>query len=160
MAFRLSDKVLSCCLWVPGLSRSIRIPLTRRRTCATCASFCMCSLRARGGSLLVLIWSLRRHSSDPQVWRSISRGGAGLIAILLVLGVVGVLAFGVAFELFHELLFPGGNWSFPPTSLLIQLYPIDFWQLSAAAFGRSASWVGCLLFVHRAAQGAPPFRRG
>lgn len=60
---------------------------------------------------------------------------------MLVIGVLGgfaLLAFGVAFELFHRVLFPGGNWAFPADSLLIRLYPYEFWQLSATAFGALA----------------------
>ncbi len=89
-------------------------------------------------ALVLVAWSLARHSSDPHTWRSMSRGGVALAIVVTVLGIFGAVAFGVAFELFHELLFPGGNWSFPPTSLLIRLYPIDFWQLSAGAFGALA----------------------
>jgi hypothetical protein len=37
--------------------------------------------------------------------------------------------------MFHRILFPGGNFSFPADSLLIQLYPYAFWQLSAGALG-------------------------
>lgn len=92
-------------------------------------------LAAATAALVLIVWSIRRRSSDPATWQALSRGGAALVAIVLVLGVFGALAFGVAFELFHELLFPGGNFAFPEDSLLIQLYPIDFWQLSAAAFG-------------------------
>ena len=61
------------------------------------------------------------------------------------LGVVGALAFGALFTLFHELAFPAGNWAFDPaTQRLVQLYPLGFWQVAA---GRS----GLLVVVHRRA---------
>jgi uncharacterized protein DUF1461 len=132
MAFQLSDRTVAELLLGPGTfadygrdeaahMRDVRLVL-------------YLFLAAAGASVALIVWSLRRHS-DPDTWRAIARGGAALVAILVILGVFGALAFGVAFELFHELLFPGGNFAFPPTSRLIQLYPIAFWQLSAAAFG-------------------------
>jgi hypothetical protein len=80
-------------------------------------------------------WALARRGGDPRTWRAIARGGAGFAVLLVALGVIAAVAFGAAFELFHRLLFPGGNWSFPATSWLIKTYPYGFWQLSAAAFG-------------------------
>jgi uncharacterized membrane protein len=64
--------------------------------------------------------------------------------MLAVLGVVAAVAFGLAFEVFHRLLFPGGNWAFPADSNLIRLYPIAFWQLSVAALGLLAGGAGAL----------------
>ncbi len=82
-----------------------------------------------------LAWRIRRASSDPGTWRSIARGGAALAVGLVVVGVLTALFFDLAFELFHRIFFPGGNWAFAPDSLLIKLYPYAFWQLSAGAFG-------------------------
>lgn len=102
------------------------------------------------GSAGLLAWSSRRHSSDPRIWRSISRGGAALAVTLVALGAFAALAFGIAFELFHRILFPGGNWAFSEDSLLIRLYPYGFWQLSAAAFGVLGILVGLIAwFVAR-----------
>jgi integral membrane protein (TIGR01906 family) len=69
-------------------------------------------------------------------WSAIAAGGAVLAVGLVALGVFAAVAFGAAFELFHRLFFPGGNWSFDPAhSNLVSLYPLGFWQLSAAALG-------------------------
>jgi hypothetical protein len=83
----------------------------------------------------LISWRIVRHGHQARTWRSISRGGLALVIALPVLGVFAFLAFDVAFELFHRILFPGGNFSFPADSLLIQLYPYAFWQLSAGALG-------------------------
>jgi len=83
----------------------------------------------------LVISALRRGRTDASHWTAVARGAVLLVAALVVLAVVGVLAFGVAFELFHRLLFPGGNWAFPADSNLIRLYPYAFWQLSAGALG-------------------------
>lgn len=90
---------------------------------------------ALASGALLLITALRSWR-DPTAWQAIARGGAGLAVVLVVVGVFALVAFNVAFELFHRLLFPGGNWAFDPASQrLVQLYPLVFWQLTAAALG-------------------------
>jgi hypothetical protein len=80
--------------------------------------------------------ALARASSRPVAWRAVARGGLGLAIGLVAVGAFAALAFSVAFELFHRLLFPGGNWAFDPAQAnLVRLYPLGFWQLSAAAYG-------------------------
>lgn len=86
-------------------------------------------------SLAFVIWSIRRSSDNPQTWRAIARGGSGIVASLILVGAIAAVGFEAAFELFHRIFFPGGNWSFSQSSLLIQLFPIAFWELSAAALG-------------------------
>jgi uncharacterized membrane protein len=64
-------------------------------------------------------------------------------ATVIVLAVVSLVAFGALFTLFHQLFFPGGNWSFDPaTQHLVQLYPFAFWQVAAAAFGALVAMLG------------------
>lgn len=101
---------------------------------------------AAGSGLLVFV-TVARAARDARLWRAVSAGGAVLIGAVAVLGVVGVLAFGPAFELFHRLLFPGGNWAFPVDSNLIRLYPYAFWQLSAAAMGALAIAGGAAVWL-------------
>jgi len=86
-------------------------------------------------SVGLISWQIARHPRDPLVWRSISRGGIALVVALVVLGVFALVAFDTVFTLFHEIFFPGGNWAFSPNSLLIQLYPYAFWELSSGALG-------------------------
>jgi len=96
------------------------------------------------GVLLVAAWQGRR---DAALWRSVSAAGATLAVVTLALGALAAVAFSFAFELFHRLLFPGGNWAFDPGSQrLVQLYPLAFWQLAAGALavlllaGGMATW--------------------
>ena len=86
-------------------------------------------------SLVFLMATVMRRGRDARVWRGIARGGKALVVATIVLGIVGVLAFGAAFTLFHQIFFPGGNWEFPPDSALIRLYPYAFWQLTSVALG-------------------------
>jgi len=86
-------------------------------------------------SVALIGWRVARHGGEARTWRSISRGGLALAVILAVVGPLALLFFDSAFELFHRIFFPGGNFSFPADSLLIQLYPFVFWELSAGALG-------------------------
>ncbi|HEY8135138.1 MAG TPA: DUF1461 domain-containing protein [Candidatus Limnocylindrales bacterium] len=86
-------------------------------------------------SLAFVIAALAHRPHDARRWRAVARGGAGLAIGAVVVGVVGYLVFDAAFELFHRVLFPGGNWEFPADSNMIRLYPYAFWQLTAAALG-------------------------
>lgn len=86
-------------------------------------------------SLIFVIAALVHRPQDARRWRSVARGGAGLAIGTVVVGVVGFLAFDAAFELFHRVFFPGGNWEFPADSNMIRLYPYAFWQLTAGALG-------------------------
>jgi uncharacterized membrane protein len=88
-----------------------------------------------------------RRSGDRRraSWRAVSRGGAAAAIGAIVVGVVGTIAFGSLFTLFHEIAFPGGNWAFDPTTQrLVQLYPLAFWQIAAAAFGLLVVVLGSL----------------
>jgi integral membrane protein (TIGR01906 family) len=77
-----------------------------------------------------------RRRADAAILKGISRGGAWLVIGTLVVGVFAAVAFDQAFELFHEIFFPGGNFSFDPTTeRLVQLYPFAFWQYTSAALG-------------------------
>lgn len=86
-------------------------------------------------SLLIVAWRVWRDGRSPETWRAVARGGLLLAGIVVVVGLFAALAFSVAFELFHRIVFPGGNWAFSGDSLLIRLYPYEFWQLTAGALG-------------------------
>lgn len=90
-------------------------------------------LGVAGASLAIMVWALGR--GRVSTWQALARGGLLLVGVTVVIGAFAVLAFGVAFELFHRIFFPGGNWAFAEDSLLIRLYPYEFWQLTAAALG-------------------------
>lgn len=93
-------------------------------------------------SLGLVVWSLRSRGA----WRAVSRGAIALIVAVIVIGVIGFFAFEPAFELFHEIFFPGGNWAFDPyTSHLVQLYPYVFWEAVSASLGGIA--IGISLIV-------------
>lgn len=76
-----------------------------------------------------------RRKLDRPFMRSVGRGGSALAIGSVVVGAVALVAFDAVFELFHRLLFPGGNFSFDSSQRLVQLYPYAFWQLTGAALG-------------------------
>ena len=97
-------------------------------------------------SALFVAAALLRQPRDVRRWRAVSRGGSALVVAMIVLGVFAVVAFDAAFELFHRVFFPGGNWEFPADSNLIRLYPYAFWQLTSGALGVLATVGGGLVW--------------
>ena len=63
--------------------------------------------------------------------------GASVLGVAVVAGgIVAAVAFDRAFEVFHELFFPGGSYTFDPaTERLVQLFPIAFWEETTIAVG-------------------------
>jgi integral membrane protein (TIGR01906 family) len=100
-------------------------------------------LAVAGICALTLVLALVRASDRKSMWQAVARGGAILSVGVIALGLVGVTAFGPAFDLFHRILFPGGNWAFDPTtSRLVQLYPLGFWMAATAVLGVLSFTVG------------------
>jgi len=98
-------------------------------------------------SAVALVAAFAAGRREAWTWRAASRG-AGVLAIVLgVIGLFATVAFDQAFTLFHEVFFPGGNWSFDPrTERLVQLYPIPFWELTATVLVASAVTLGALVW--------------
>ena len=91
-----------------------------------------------GGIALIGLGAAYARWRDRRVaiWTVIRRAGLTTAAVVVVLGFISVVAFDALFTLFHQLFFPGGNWSFDPTTQrLVQLYPFEFWQLTATVLG-------------------------
>jgi integral membrane protein (TIGR01906 family) len=86
--------------------------------------------------VLVLTRRLAPAAARRDWWRAIRDGALGLVAIVAVLGVVATVAFDQAFEIFHELFFPAGSFSFDPaTDRLVQLFPDQFWSETTLVLG-------------------------
>jgi integral membrane protein (TIGR01906 family) len=89
-------------------------------------------------SAVFVIVSLVRGARDAARWRAVARGALWLIPAIVLLGVFAFFAFEPLFTLFHEIFFPGGNWSFPADSHMILTYPELFWELCSFALGTLA----------------------
>jgi integral membrane protein (TIGR01906 family) len=96
------------------------------------------SLIAGGVSIVVVAAAIGRVTGAGRaaLWRSVSRAGLVTAIVVIGLGVLSSVAFESLFDLFHQVFFPAGTYSFDPaTQRLVQLYPFRFWQIAAAAFG-------------------------
>ena len=84
-------------------------------------------------------WRDRRAA----IWTVVRRAGLTASLVVVVLGFVSLVAFDSLFTLFHQVFFPGGNWSFDPsTQRLVQLYPFRFWQIASAVLGTLIFLIG------------------
>ena len=61
-------------------------------------------------------------------------GAYGLLLFLAFCSGIALRGFGNFWEKFHLVLFPQGNWQFPPTSNLIQLYPESYFLAASLLF--------------------------
>jgi integral membrane protein (TIGR01906 family) len=99
-----------------------------------------------GGFAVVAIISLvvvvagyagaKRLGHPERAWRAVRLGARGLAVGVVVAGVVALVAFDTAFEIFHRLLFASGSYTFDEgTERLVQLFPFRFWSETTMAVG-------------------------
>ena len=95
-----------------------------------------------------IIAARRRGQARAASWRAVRTGAVGLIAFLGAAGIVSLIAFDTLFEVFHQLFFAGGSYTFDPaTERLVQLFPFAFWQESAIALAVVAIAVAIVVAV-------------
>lgn len=88
-------------------------------------------LALAAAGLGVLVVGVARARRQSWFWRAVARGAAWLAGGTVIVGLLFAIAFDQMFTLFHEIFFPGGDWSFNfATERLVQLYPIPFWELT------------------------------
>ena len=98
--------------------------------------------------LAVAVVIARRGRRRADTWRSVRTGALGLIIGLVLVGGFAVIAFDMLFELFHQVFFPGGTYTFDPaTERLVQLFPFQFWQETAMAVGVVAITVAAIVAI-------------
>jgi integral membrane protein (TIGR01906 family) len=86
-------------------------------------------------SVVVLVVASRR-ADRAGTWRAVRGGAIGLTIGVVIVGVVGLVAFDRLFEFFHEVFFPAGSYLFDPaTDRLVQLFPFQFWDETAMVVG-------------------------
>ncbi len=89
---------------------------------------------ALAGALILAIATGRADRGHR--WASVRRGALGLVISVVVVGVIGLVAFDQLFEVFHQMFFPAGSYLFDPTTdRLVQLFPFRFWEESATVAG-------------------------
>lgn len=90
-----------------------------------------CALGAAAGVAALAAMGQRRRLGAALV-----AAPALVLAAFATLGIWGAVDFNGLFAAFHGALFPQGNWTFPADTLLITMYPLDFWV------GMAALWLG------------------
>ena len=90
-------------------------------------------------TLLAAFWLAGRRGEGwtrRAAWRAVRFGAIGLAVGTATAGVIALVAFDLAFEVFHRLFFASGTYLFDPaTSRLVQLFPDAFWSETAMAVG-------------------------
>ncbi|MDO4898313.1 MAG: TIGR01906 family membrane protein [Rothia sp. (in: high G+C Gram-positive bacteria)] len=78
--------------------------------------------------LTALVASKSLRMRAPGAIRSSLFNGAWLtLALIVALGIIGLVGWEPLFTAFHQLFFPQGNWQFRMSDTLIRLYPPQFW---------------------------------
>jgi len=124
------------------------------------AGFAVLAIVAAGGLVAAYVGA-RRLGHPERAWSAIRSGARGLTVGVVVGGLVAFFAFDAAFELFHELFFPGGTYTFnPATDRLVQLFPDAFWSETTMAVGALILVLSLLVarFAGRRARGAADSR--
>jgi len=59
-------------------------------------------------------------------WKGMLWGSAIFIDLVLIIGLAFLINFDWAFELFHDVFFPQGNWQFSVDSAIITTFPLSY----------------------------------
>jgi integral membrane protein (TIGR01906 family) len=81
----------------------------------------------------------------PDYRRGLRRGGWLTVALLGLVLLFVIAAFGIFFVFFHEVFFDPGTWTFWPSDTLIRLFPERFWRDIFVAVGIIAIGLGVLV---------------
>ena len=84
--------------------------------------------------LLLLIGYLVQDKQLSIVKKASKKAFSILSMAIIPVGIFSFFLWNVFFTLFHQLLFPQGNWAFPEESFLITVFPDSFWFYSSVAF--------------------------
>ena len=79
-------------------------------------------------------------------WAAVRAGAQVLVVGVVVVGLAFTLLFEQAFELFHEIFFSAGTYTFDPrTEKLVQLFPDQFWSETSVAIAAMVLIFGLLV---------------
>jgi integral membrane protein (TIGR01906 family) len=109
--------------------------------------------------LVVLVVGAYRMGHPERAWHAIATGMKALAVGIVVAGVVAALFFDQAFEIFHELFFPSGSYTFDPrTDRLVQLFPFDFWSETTIVLGGAILVIAAIVWLIARRLGRPAER--
>lgn len=79
-------------------------------------------------------WLVLRRRDRTLVASALRAAALALLAGLVLAAAVGLTDFDSFFTWFHGLFFAAGTWVFPADALLIRVFPLPFWMISAGAW--------------------------
>jgi len=83
---------------------------------------------------IVLVVARARAGDRARYWRAVASGAIVLAVGTIAVGISFALLFDTAFELFHQLFFAQGTYTFDPRSeRMVQLFPYSFWTETSVA---------------------------
>lgn len=97
------------------------------------------------GVLVGTLISFWKSSRDEFLARTTWISGWAILIGGFVTGMAIILDFNKFWTLFHVFLFPQGGWYFPMDSILMQLYPPNFWERTAHRWALQVVVAGVLL---------------
>jgi integral membrane protein (TIGR01906 family) len=101
-----------------------------------------------GVVLVALVVRAYRAGRPAAAWHAVAAGMRWLIVGVVVAGVIATFFFDQAFEVFHELFFPSGSYTFDPlTDRLVQLFPFDFWSETTLVLGAAIIVVAAVIWA-------------
>lgn len=74
-----------------------------------------------------LIYLIGKPATRSLGWKTMMQAGLFTVLALGLIGLFIAVAWPIFFEVFHELLFPPGTWTFYYSDSLIRLFPEQFW---------------------------------
>ena len=77
--------------------------------------------------LLVYIISSIKEEKHLSIIKDLNKGAIYSVIAVILLALLAI-PFNLFFSMFHAIFFPQGNWTFPPDSALIMLFPQEFFQ--------------------------------
>jgi integral membrane protein (TIGR01906 family) len=87
-------------------------------------------------AVVIFGWFASRRGGSAAFARAVRAGAVGLAVGVVIVGLIGLAAFDLAFEIFHRLFFAGGTYTFDArTDRLVQLFPVRFWLETSIAVG-------------------------
>ncbi|MCL2140913.1 MAG: DUF1461 domain-containing protein [Dehalococcoidia bacterium] len=81
--------------------------------------------------IVLFVGGLQLRNRDKlgiELAQGVFRGGLITLTVLISLGFIAVLNFDGFFNASHRLLFPQGNWYFPPWDPMTIMFPHEFWE--------------------------------
>ncbi len=99
-----------------------------------------------GIAFIVLVIARWRMHGSVLFWQGVRAGSSILAVSVAALAGFALVAFSLLFEVFHELLFPPGSYSFNPlVDRLVQLFPEQFWFNSTVVLGIGLIVIGLVM---------------